>query len=247
MIRKRMEVGHSSCIIRAANGFKTSAVFDATTLSVGSGGTNEVQTVTITGTPGGGTVTLTFQGETTATIAYNAIASVVEDALEALPAIGQGNVRVTGGPGPGTAWAVAFINRLGHSDQPLMTANGASLTGGTTPAIAVTQTTAGSATGFDPRIKVGSFDKPGTIVKKVTDPHGDGMDRIVEYDGTGSIYGLIDGIEVFIDTSSQSDKALPVEGLQAGLVVDARKIKNYSTHKTAFDTWCADRVAVRHG
>ena len=33
---------------------------------------SEVQTVTITGTPTGGTFTLTFDGETTAAIAYNA-------------------------------------------------------------------------------------------------------------------------------------------------------------------------------
>src|SRR6185436_20882238 len=123
---KSMDLGHASCIIRHSTGFATSAVFDATTLSAdGTGGTNEVQTVTITGTPAGGTATLTFQGSTTATIAYNAVASVVEDALEALPTIGQGNVRVTGGPGPGTAWVVTFINDLGHANQPAMTASGA--------------------------------------------------------------------------------------------------------------------------
>jgi hypothetical protein len=41
------------------------------------GGVNEVQTVTITGTPTGGTFTLTSTGATTAAIAYNAAASAV--------------------------------------------------------------------------------------------------------------------------------------------------------------------------
>jgi hypothetical protein len=46
---------------------------------------NEVQRITITGTPTGGTFTLTFQGNTTAPIAYNASAATVVAALEALP------------------------------------------------------------------------------------------------------------------------------------------------------------------
>ncbi len=248
MLRRTREWGHASCILRHGNGYATSAVFDATTLDAGgSGGTNEVQTVTITGTPAGGDFTLTFQGQTTAAIAYNAIASVVEDRLEALSTIGQGNVRVTGGPGPGTPYVVTFINELGHNDQPLTTDDQTGLTGGTTPAVTVTQTTAGAETGFDPRILVGSFDKPGTIVKILDDPQGDGLDRIAEYDGTGTIYGFVDGVETFLSNTSDGDRALPVWGIQAGIVVDARLIKNYTTHKAAFDTWAGDRVAVRHG
>ncbi len=248
MLRRSRSWGHASCILRHGNGYATSAVFDATTLtSGGSGGTNEVQTVTITGTPAGGTFTLTFQGDTTATIAYNATASAVEDALEALSTIGQGNVRVTGGPGPGTPYVVTFINDLAANDQPLVTDDQTGLTGGTTPAVTVTQTTAGSETGFDPRILVGTYEKPGTIVKILTDPRGDGLDRIAEYDGSGTIYGFVDGIEEFLTNTPDGDRALPVWGIQAGIVVDARYIKNYSTHKAAFDTWAGDRVAVRHG
>ena len=57
---------------------------------------NEVQTVTITGTPTGGTWTLEFEGEVTSDLAYNAAASAVQAALEALPTIGAGNVTVSG-------------------------------------------------------------------------------------------------------------------------------------------------------
>ena len=42
---------------------------------------NEVQTITVTGSPTGGTYTLTFDGETTSAIPYNATATQVQTAL----------------------------------------------------------------------------------------------------------------------------------------------------------------------
>lgn len=105
---------------------------------------NEVQTVTITGGPTGGSFTLTLDGNVTAAIPYNASAAQVQAALEALPNIGQGNVVVTGGPGPATPWVVTFVGFLGGKDVNSMTAAG-SFTGGTTPAVAVAVTTAGGA------------------------------------------------------------------------------------------------------
>lgn len=113
------------------------------------GGVNEVQTITTTGTPTGGTFTLTFAGATTDPIAYNAAASAVELALRALGTIGAGNVAVTGGPGPGTPWVATFGGELAGVNVPLLTANSAGLTGGTTPAIGVVQTTLG----VNPRTK----------------------------------------------------------------------------------------------
>jgi hypothetical protein len=109
------------------------------------GATAEVQTVTITGTPTGGTFTLTFQGETTAAIAYNATASAVEAALEALSVINAGDVAVTGGPGPGTAYTVTFGGQYHGENVAQMTTSGASLTGGSTPASAVTTGTGGGS------------------------------------------------------------------------------------------------------
>jgi len=106
------------------------------------GGTNEAQTVTITGTPTGGTFTLTYDGQTTSAIAYNATAATVDAALEALSNLGPGDVTVTGGPGPGAAWVVTFAGTRAGINVPQMTAT-ASLIGGTTPAVAVTTTTSG--------------------------------------------------------------------------------------------------------
>lgn len=101
----------------------------------------EVQTVTITGTPTGGTFTLTYAGQTTAGIAFDAAAAAVLAALEALSNIAPGDVVVGGGPGPGTPYTVTFAATLGNVAQ--MTASGAGLTGGVSPAVAVTTTTPG--------------------------------------------------------------------------------------------------------
>jgi len=110
-------------------------------------GQSEVQTITITGTPTGGTFTLTFRGQTTAGIAFNADNATVETALEGLSTVGSGNATVTGGPGPGTPWVVTFSGALADQAIRPITANGAGLTGGTNPTIAVAETTPG----FGPR------------------------------------------------------------------------------------------------
>lgn len=109
------------------------------------GGTSEVQTITITGGPTGGTYTLTFDGSTTAAIAYNATAATVKDALADLPNINYSDITVAGGPHPGTAITVAFAGQYEMTNVAEMTATG-SFTGGTTPAIAVTTTTTASTT-----------------------------------------------------------------------------------------------------
>lgn len=111
----------------------------------GASGTNEVQTVTITGAPTGGTFTLTFDGQTTAAIAYDATAAAVQSALEALTSVGTGNVLCAGGPLPGAGVTVTFQDGLGGTNVALMTADDTGLTGGTSPAVAVTETTPGAA------------------------------------------------------------------------------------------------------
>jgi hypothetical protein len=105
-------------------------------------GTTEVQRVAITGTPTGGTFTLTYSGQTTGAIAFNATATTVQTALRALSNIGSTGVNVTGGPGPGTAWVVTFAGALAFTDVAQMTAT-SSLTGGTSPTVTVSTTTLG--------------------------------------------------------------------------------------------------------
>jgi len=109
---------------------------------LGAGGTNEVQRITITGVPTGGTFTLTYAGATTAAIPYNATNSQVQTALEALPNLGGGDAVVTGGPQPSAFQVVTFGGALNVRDVTQMTATG-NFTGGTTPTIAITTTTPG--------------------------------------------------------------------------------------------------------
>lgn len=105
-------------------------------------GTSEVQTITITGTPTGGTFTLSYRGQTTSALAYNAAAAAIQSALVGLTTIGAGNVTCAGGPLPGTPVTVTFGGTLAASDPPMLVAT-SSLTGGTAPAIAVTASTPG--------------------------------------------------------------------------------------------------------
>lgn len=106
---------------------------------------SEVQTVTITGGPTGGTFTLTYSGQTTDPIAYNASADVVQAKLTALSnigSLGSQNVKVTGNSGG--PYTVTFMGALAGTDVAQMTAT-ANLTGGTTPGVTVATSTAGGA------------------------------------------------------------------------------------------------------
>jgi hypothetical protein len=131
-------------------------------------GTADQQTVTITGAPTGGTFTLTFNGQTTAGIAFNAVNSAVQTALQALSTVGANNATVTGAAG---AWVVTFAGTLAPGAQNLMTASGAGLTGGTTPAVAVTHTVMGSPVLQAPRVDGASvtvYDMYRKVSRRVT-------------------------------------------------------------------------------
>lgn len=108
-------------------------------------GANEVQTITVTGTPTGGTFTLTYSGQTTANIVYNAAAAAVQSALEALSNLAVGDVVCAGGALPGTPVTATFQGDLAGVNVPQMTANSTGLTGGTSPTVTVTTTTEGGS------------------------------------------------------------------------------------------------------
>jgi len=99
---------------------------------------DKVQTITVNGSPTGGTFTLSMGGYTTAPIAYNADAATIQAALRAIgagspfggsPAAG---VTVTGS-GPFTA-TFATTGAAGP-----LTADGSALTGGTSPSVTTAQ------------------------------------------------------------------------------------------------------------
>ena len=114
------------------------------TLVTNGTGAADVQTVSITGSPTGGTFVLGFRGAITAPIAYNASASTVQSALQALATIGAGNVTCTGGALPGTAVVCTFAGSLATGLQPALIAGEGGLTGGSSPAVAVAHTTPGT-------------------------------------------------------------------------------------------------------
>ena len=79
---------------------------------------SETQAITLTNFTSGG-FTLTFDGHTTRTLAWNASASDVQSALEGLSNIGTGNVTVTR---TGTSYAITFGGALAHTDVAQITA-----------------------------------------------------------------------------------------------------------------------------
>jgi hypothetical protein len=101
---------------------------------------NETQLVTVTDADGG-TFTLTYAGQTTAAIAFDAAAATVDTRLTALSNIGASDVGVTGDAGG--PWTVEFTGTLQDTDVALMTADGASLTGEGAE-VAVTTASAGN-------------------------------------------------------------------------------------------------------
>ena len=131
-------------ITRQAFNISGQMIGQALSENISSMGVNEVQTLSITGTPTGGTFTITFGGETTAAIDYDATAAEVQAALVALSSIGAGNMLCSGGPLPGTAVVCEFQGDEGQTNQAIMTTTD-SLTGGTDPETAVAETVAGGA------------------------------------------------------------------------------------------------------
>ncbi|QDT30491.1 hypothetical protein Enr10x_58570 [Gimesia panareensis] len=106
------------------------------------GAVNEVQTISSPNNPTGGTFTLSFRGETTGNIAYNASAATIQSSLESLSTIPTSSVSCSGGTLPGTDVAVTFQGALAETDVELLVVNSENLTGvnGT-----VTETTAGGS------------------------------------------------------------------------------------------------------
>lgn len=92
---------------------------------------DEVQTLSLPSVPTGGTFTLTYAGQTTANIAWNANAAAVQSALEGLSNIAPGDVVCTGGALPGTPVVITFGGSLADQDISLITGDGTLLTGTT--------------------------------------------------------------------------------------------------------------------
>lgn len=100
---------------------------------------NEVQNLTNDGT--GGTFNLTYDGQQTAEIAFDASAAVLESALEALSNVVDVVVTLNGAQD----WDIEFLNP-GPQDNPILVADDGNMTGQITGST-VTETTKGRAVG----------------------------------------------------------------------------------------------------
>lgn len=110
------------------------------------GRANEVQSIGL-GAASAGTVTITFDGATTAAIAWNATTAQVQAALELLPNIQPGDVVATGGPFPGVV-TLTFGGQYAGKDVLVITATPSGLTGGT---VTIANPTQGGSTVSDGR------------------------------------------------------------------------------------------------
>jgi PKD repeat protein len=97
--------------------------------------TDENQTVRVNGSTGG-TFTLTFNGQTTGPIAFNATAATIATALGALSNIGSPNIQATGGPANTANVLVTWKGTFEEQDVASLTANGSGLTG-TSPTVTI--------------------------------------------------------------------------------------------------------------
>ncbi len=115
------------------------------TLKTNGTGAADVQTLSVSGTPTGGYIGVAFGGQTTV-VPYDATASQVQSALQALSTIGSGNATCAGGPLPGTAITITFAGTLSTGQQPVIQTYSGELTGGTSPTASVVHTTPGLPT-----------------------------------------------------------------------------------------------------
>lgn len=117
-------------------------------------GTSEVQSVTVSGAPTGGTYRLAVFAETTAQIAFNASNATLQGILDALDAFEPGDVVVSG---TATARVLTFGGRYAAENVPQVTATNIALTGGTAPTVTTATTT------------------PGVRTPKTVDPYSSGL------------------------------------------------------------------------
>jgi hypothetical protein len=139
--------GNGAPVLQGQSGIAAYLAWLACGQEVVTGGTNAVQTVSVSGVPTGGSFTLILNGFTSTPITFNSTSAAAQTALlAATNAAGQvlpaASITVGGGPLPATPLTVTFTGPLAAQPVPAMTFTNA-LTGGSTPTPAVVVTTPG--------------------------------------------------------------------------------------------------------
>ena len=182
---------------------------------VGRDALNEIQTV-IPVNATGGSFTLTFEGQTTSSIAYDSKAEVVKEDLEALSTIGAGNVIVEDGHegskgfGEAGGWTIHFVDALALTDVPQLTADTSSLT---PPAATAKINTQRTGSPFVPEL-ISKFTSTGDLIETWGD-NGPGETSNGQLVGPpGERFSPADGIAV--DASGNLWVSAGVNGIDAG-------------------------------
>jgi hypothetical protein len=173
-----------------------------------------VQSLTVLGSPTGGTFTLSTLAPlptgTTGPIPYNANAGTVQAALEAI--IGAGNVTVAGGPAPDSPMTITFGGAYARRILlPLQwTSN---LTGGTNPGLSIQTVSIGGTPIGDP---INIVSVPNTVDAK----DGNNARARVIVDGhlTGGSTGFV------LDESHSLLRGLIITGFGSGVSVPAQDL-----------------------
>ncbi len=164
-----------------------------------------VETLTIGGTPTGGTFTLTtaapLPSAISAALPFDATASEVQAALSAI--IGAGNVAVTGGPLPANPLTLTFQGAYTDQDIPTLYP-ASSLTGGTGTSIDVETTTVGG-------IAAGMPTEFASVTNTTAALEGNDAQVRIVIDGsaTSGLTGLI------VNASNSEIRGLAIEGFRA--------------------------------
>jgi hypothetical protein len=125
----------------SSNGYLTNPARMELAQTLFGGGVSGASSVfTLTGTGLGGTFTLSYGGQTTAGLAYNATAGTVQTALQGLSSVGAGNMTVGGNAGG--PWTINLAGSLANLAGGILglTVNPAGLTA-TGPSVATSGTT----------------------------------------------------------------------------------------------------------
>ncbi len=170
-----------------------------------------VQTLSILGSPTGGSFTLSTSSPlangTTAAIPFTADAGTVQSALAVI--LGDPNVMVTGGPLPGSSLSIAFQGAYAQEAIPDLTAT-SSLTGGNFPSVAVVTSTIGGVAGTPTFIT--------SVPNTIPALGGNSAQVRVIIDGTNLPSNSADTGFV-IDASNSILRGLNIEGFDVGVSV----------------------------
>ncbi len=167
-------------------------------------GIDEVQSVN-RGTSTGGNFPLTYATKPTTAIDYNAAASAVKSALESLEGNPIVNVIVTGTGTVGDPWLVTFVNP-GKQNVAEMTANSASLVGGTATVTTTTHGRTIAVANFQVRlldaniVKVsGDANKPASTQTGFASLSGAALKIASAANGTGNgVYDMTPGFQLTV-------------------------------------------------